>query len=257
MAARPLDPISATLRSMFGTDDLPGLTRGLLVHDPAGWMPATVAGRRHPPARPARRGRPPLARHPARRRRAGLEVLQLLAGPAGRAGLGLRAAGAAAARRPTCWSTSRTTGRCSRWATAARSTSRCCRPTRWPSPACRRSWWSPTRRRCSPRCAPRCSTRTSPRCWTRSTREVRVGARTLLGSVASGIAYGMLRAADSLPGSTADNIDTAARRARRRRPGRAGRRARPASSTCSARPAASPSRCPSPSSARAAASSPA
>jgi hypothetical protein len=41
MAGAPFDPISATLRSMFGTDDLPGLTRGLLVHDPAGWLPAT------------------------------------------------------------------------------------------------------------------------------------------------------------------------------------------------------------------------
>jgi hypothetical protein len=39
-------------------------------------------------------------------------------------------------------------------------------------------------------------------------REVRVGARTLLGSLASGIAYGVLRAADVLPGSTIGNITT-------------------------------------------------
>jgi hypothetical protein len=41
-AAPPLAPITATLRSMFGTDELPGLHRGLLVHDEAGWMPASV-----------------------------------------------------------------------------------------------------------------------------------------------------------------------------------------------------------------------
>lgn len=38
--------------------------------------------------------------------------------------------------------------------------------------------------------------------------EVRLGARTLLGSLSSGIAYGILRAADVLPGSSAQNIGT-------------------------------------------------
>ncbi|MFI9641126.1 IucA/IucC family C-terminal-domain containing protein [Micromonospora sp. NPDC051925] len=38
--------------------------------------------------------------------------------------------------------------------------------------------------------------------------EARVGARTLLGSVASGIAHGILRAADVLPGSSVRTIDT-------------------------------------------------
>ncbi|WP_431923233.1 hypothetical protein [Micromonospora wenchangensis] len=38
--------------------------------------------------------------------------------------------------------------------------------------------------------------------------EVRVGARTLLGSVASGIAHGILRAADALPGPSVTTIDT-------------------------------------------------
>jgi hypothetical protein len=37
---------------------------------------------------------------------------------------------------------------------------------------------------------------------------VRVGARTLLGSVASGVAYGVLRAADVLPGSSTANVGT-------------------------------------------------
>jgi hypothetical protein len=36
---------------------------------------------------------------------------------------------------------------------------------------------------------------------------VRLGKRTLLGSLASGVAYGVLRSADALPGSSAENID--------------------------------------------------
>ncbi|MFG2056193.1 hypothetical protein ACGFI9_19440 [Micromonospora sp. NPDC048930] len=40
--ATPLAPITATLRAMFGTDDLPGLAPGLLVTtDEARWSPAT------------------------------------------------------------------------------------------------------------------------------------------------------------------------------------------------------------------------
>ncbi|WP_205807915.1 IucA/IucC family C-terminal-domain containing protein [Micromonospora sp. HNM0581] len=39
-------------------------------------------------------------------------------------------------------------------------------------------------------------------------REVRIGARTLLGSAASGIAHGLLRAADNLPGSAVEAIHT-------------------------------------------------
>ncbi|MDG4794599.1 IucA/IucC family C-terminal-domain containing protein [Micromonospora sp. WMMD1082] len=38
--------------------------------------------------------------------------------------------------------------------------------------------------------------------------KVRIGARTLLGSVASGIAHGLLRAADGWPGSVVEAIDT-------------------------------------------------
>ncbi|WP_341721457.1 hypothetical protein QQG74_30910 [Micromonospora sp. FIMYZ51] len=38
--------------------------------------------------------------------------------------------------------------------------------------------------------------------------EVRIGTRTLLGSVASGIAYGLLHAADGLPGSAVEAVDT-------------------------------------------------
>ncbi|WP_203998596.1 hypothetical protein [Micromonospora lutea] len=41
-ATAPLAPVTATLRSTFGTDDLPGLAPGLLVADEAGWAPATT-----------------------------------------------------------------------------------------------------------------------------------------------------------------------------------------------------------------------
>ncbi|WP_433834250.1 hypothetical protein ACQP2E_37915 [Actinoplanes sp. CA-015351] len=37
--------------------------------------------------------------------------------------------------------------------------------------------------------------------------KVRLGKRTLLGSLASGVAYGVLRSADALPGSSAESID--------------------------------------------------
>lgn len=39
-------------------------------------------------------------------------------------------------------------------------------------------------------------------------RTVRLGKRTLLGSLASGVSYGVLRSADVLPGSSAETIDT-------------------------------------------------
>jgi len=40
-AAAPLAPITTTLRAMFGTDNLPGLHPGLLVTDEFGWLAAT------------------------------------------------------------------------------------------------------------------------------------------------------------------------------------------------------------------------
>jgi hypothetical protein len=36
-----LAPVRATMRAMFGTDNLPGVSPGLLVTDPVGWLPAT------------------------------------------------------------------------------------------------------------------------------------------------------------------------------------------------------------------------
>jgi hypothetical protein len=48
--AAPLAPITATLRAAFGTDDLPGLAGSLHVSDEPGWVPATelVDGTRLP-----------------------------------------------------------------------------------------------------------------------------------------------------------------------------------------------------------------
>ncbi|MFI7608529.1 IucA/IucC family C-terminal-domain containing protein [Micromonospora sp. NPDC049366] len=40
--AAPLAPVTATMRAMFGTDDVPGLAPGLLVTDEFGWAPATT-----------------------------------------------------------------------------------------------------------------------------------------------------------------------------------------------------------------------
>src|SRR3954466_8455332 len=101
---QPLAPVTATLRAMFGTStELPGLAPDLLVHDSAGWLPPADLTRHSPATLPASgpgRGgwapapRPPrpqprhaarlrpraLAGPAARRGRAGLEGLHLLAG---------------------------------------------------------------------------------------------------------------------------------------------------------------------------------
>ncbi|MGK5737838.1 hypothetical protein [Micromonospora sp. URMC 103] len=42
LAATPLAPVTAALRAMFGTNDVPGLATGLLVTDEFGWSPATT-----------------------------------------------------------------------------------------------------------------------------------------------------------------------------------------------------------------------
>ncbi|MEO3745291.1 ferric iron reductase [Plantactinospora sp. B5E13] len=57
--AAPLAPVTATLRAAFGTDDLPGLATGLLVADEPGWSPATelVDGTRLPEVLAAARQR--------------------------------------------------------------------------------------------------------------------------------------------------------------------------------------------------------
>ncbi len=49
-AIAPLAPVTMALRQLFGTDDVPGLAHGLLVADEVGWSPATslVDGTRLP-----------------------------------------------------------------------------------------------------------------------------------------------------------------------------------------------------------------
>lgn len=49
-ATAPLAPVTTALRQLFGTDDVPGLAHGLSVADEAGWSPATslVDGTRLP-----------------------------------------------------------------------------------------------------------------------------------------------------------------------------------------------------------------
>ncbi|MEU5563241.1 hypothetical protein [Micromonospora musae] len=42
LAAAPLAPVTAALRAMFGTDEIPGLAPGLTVADELGWVPATT-----------------------------------------------------------------------------------------------------------------------------------------------------------------------------------------------------------------------
>ncbi|MEE6258628.1 IucA/IucC family C-terminal-domain containing protein [Plantactinospora sonchi] len=66
-AAAPLAPVTATLRATFGTDDLPGLASGLLVTDELGWVPATelVDGTRLPEVLAAARQRWNAAPHAA------------------------------------------------------------------------------------------------------------------------------------------------------------------------------------------------
>jgi hypothetical protein len=48
LAGLPLAPVTATLRAMFGTStELPGLAPDLLVHDTAGWLPTAELGGPH------------------------------------------------------------------------------------------------------------------------------------------------------------------------------------------------------------------
>jgi hypothetical protein len=42
LVADVLTPVTALLLSMFGTDDVPGLAPGLIVHNDADWLPATT-----------------------------------------------------------------------------------------------------------------------------------------------------------------------------------------------------------------------
>ncbi|MDG4806781.1 IucA/IucC family C-terminal-domain containing protein [Micromonospora sp. WMMD1120] len=207
VTATPFAPVTAALRAMFGTDDLPGLARGLLVDDEFGWAPAStlIDGTRLPEllrnAAVRWGGTPhacaalawksysywtalPVVLGWASARRVPLagpdDVLihfedhrQLLT-------LGLRS-GTAVAVLPN-----------DPLALAGLPQVRVVADEAELLAALRASLLDA---HLSPLIAAIQS-------------EVRVGARTLLGSVASGIAHGLLRAADNLPGPTTQNIET-------------------------------------------------
>ncbi|WP_233514033.1 IucA/IucC family C-terminal-domain containing protein, partial [Micromonospora craterilacus] len=205
--AEPLAPVTATLRAMFGTDDLPGLAPGLVVADEAGWAPATtlIDGARLP------------------------ELL----GSAVRLWGGTPHASAALAWKSYCYWTALPV--VLGWAAARRV------PLLDPSAtlihfADQRALVTLGLRQSTPIAVlpndplaltgrPEVRVVADDRQLLAALRatlldahlapmiaaiqgEVRIGTRTLLGSVASGIAHGLLRAADGLPGSAVEAVDT-------------------------------------------------
>lgn len=203
----PLAPVTASLRAMFGTDDLPGLARGLLVDDPTGWLPATelVDGSR---------------------------LSELLDAAANTLGAAPHAAAALAWKSYTYWlALPVVLG----WASARRvplppasdvvvdfsnerpllaiGLRRSTTVAVLPSDPLALSGL-PQVRVVADEAELLGTLRTAlldehltPLLESIQSR-VRVGARTLLGSVASGVANGILRAADTLPGSSAQHINT-------------------------------------------------
>ncbi|MEU4570219.1 hypothetical protein [Micromonospora sp. NPDC023956] len=207
VAAAPLAPVTATLRAMFRTDALPGLVPGLLVTDEYGWSPATtlVNGDRLPDflAAAARLwgGRPhacaalawksysywaalPAVLGWASARRVPLldpaDVLVHFDDPRSLVTLGLR-----------------------------RSTTVAVLPTDplalAPPPEVRVV--ADETELLGLLRGSLLDAHFTPLIQAIQT-EVRIGTRTLLGSVASGIAHGVLRAADALPGSAVEAVDT-------------------------------------------------
>ncbi|MEU8253489.1 hypothetical protein AB0C06_04370 [Micromonospora inaquosa] len=206
-ATTPLAPVTAALRAMFGTDDLPGLARGLLVEDEFGWAPATtlIDGSRLP---------------------------ELLNGAAARWGGTPHACAALAWKSYSYWAALPVV---LGWASARRV------PLLDPADLLihfqdhRQLLTMGLRRGTTVAVLPNdplalaglpevrvvadeaellaalrgslLDAHLAP-LITAIQSEVRVGTRTLLGSVASGIAHGILRAADGLPGSTVQSIDT-------------------------------------------------
>ncbi|MFC6019279.1 IucA/IucC family C-terminal-domain containing protein [Plantactinospora solaniradicis] len=205
--AAPLAPVTATLRATFGTDELPGLATGLLVSDETGWISATelVDGTRLP---------------------------ELLEATRQRRGAQPHAAAALAWKSYTYWlALPVVLG----WASARRV------PLLHPADVLvqieehRPLVKLGLRRSTTIAVLPSDPLALSGLPEVRIARseaelldalraslldahltpmldalhsQVRVGARTLLGSVASGVAHGVLRAADSLPGGSAETIGT-------------------------------------------------
>lgn len=201
--AAPLAPVSATLRAAFGTDDLPGLVPNLIVTDEAGWRSATELA--------DGRGLPDLLAMAARQWQATPHVAAALAWKAYAYWVALPALlGWASARRVPLLHPRdvlvRYDGRQLRIG-LARSVRVAVLPT---DPL------ALTRR-------PEVEVVPDDAVLLKVLRislldehltpvvkaiqkQVRVGTRTLLGSVASGTAYAILRAADALPGSSVETI---------------------------------------------------
>ncbi|MEH1017272.1 (2Fe-2S)-binding protein [Micromonospora sp. CPCC 206060] len=206
-AAAPLAPVSATLRAMFGTDDLPGVVPGLLVTDEAGWWPATelVTGARIPD----------LLAAAARMWQGTPHACAALAWKSYSYYVALPAVlGWASARRvPLPHPTDVVFNSADHASLPTMGLRRSTTIAVLPGDPLALSG-RPEIRVVADGTELLGLLRTSllddhfAPVITAMQREVRIGTRTLLGSVASGIAHGILRAADVLPGSAADQIDT-------------------------------------------------
>jgi ferric iron reductase protein FhuF len=201
----PLAPVTSTLRTMFGTDDLPGLVPGLLVADEVGWTPATelLDGGRLPDLLAAAAERWHAAPHAAAAL-AWKSYTYWLALPA--------VLGWASARRVPLLRASDVLVRLDDHDSLLtlglrRSTTVAVLPS---DPLARSG--RPEVRVVADDAALLDALRTSlldehlTPLLDAIHALVRVGARTLLGSVASGVAYGILRSADALPGSSVENV---------------------------------------------------
>ncbi|WP_121162370.1 hypothetical protein [Micromonospora pisi] len=206
-AAAPLAPVNATLRKMFGTDDLPGLAPGVLVEDEQGWLSATelINGNRLPEILAAAQRSWQATPHAA----AALFwkaytywlALPTVVGWASARRVPLVRAGDVLIRVDA--------ERAALTLGLRRSTTIAVLPNDPLAVAGR-----PEVRVLADEAELLAALRGSmldehltPLLDAIHT-QVRVGARTLLGSVASGVAYGILRASDGLPGTSAANVGT-------------------------------------------------
>jgi hypothetical protein len=205
--AAPLTPVIATLRAMFGTDNLPGLVPGLLVADETGWVPASelANGARMPALLTAAQHRWQASPHAA----------AALAWKAYTYWLVLPAVlGWAAARRVPLLYASDVLVRLEDHRPLLtvglrRSTSVAVLPSD-PLAAAGASGVRVVADDAELLAAMRASLldgHLTPM-LDAIHREVRIGARTLMGSVASSVAYAVLRAADVLPGSSVEAVGT-------------------------------------------------
>lgn len=205
--AGPLAPVTATLRAIFGSDDLPGLAPGLLIVDEAGWTPATrlVDGTRLPELLAAAQRRWQASPHAAAAL-AWKSYTYWLALPA--------VLGWASARRvPLLHASDVVVHFEDHGPLLTFGLRRSIGVAVLPSDPLALSG------------LPQVRVVDDPAQLLGTLRaslldghlhplldairaQVRLGTRTLLGSLSSGIAYGVLRAADALPGSSADNIGT-------------------------------------------------